>query len=275
MACYHPLEAWRTSGGIQLGKEARDGQPLRLPCGGCIGCRYDKARHWAVRCTLELEQHRRAAFTTLTYDEKTVPATLDRRHLQLWLKRLRKASGPTRPLRFFASGEYGETNHRPHFHAILYGLGEEDDDLINSTWGKGFTYTKDVTPAAIAYVAGYCSKKIGFKAERSERIDPETGEVYTWEPPFVQMSRRPGIGAHAKQWPQSWRQFAIHNGRRVPVPRYLHEAWKAVATADDVAALEYEKQQMGLLRDTTRKRLEAAERVAIARQRRTAEKRAL
>lgn len=263
------MRAWRTPGGIALGTYPPQNahvEPTQLPCGGCLGCRQDKAKAWALRCHLELQQHRDAVFTTLTYDDAHRPPTLQKPELQRWLKRLRKAMGATRPIRFFASGEYGEKTQRPHYHAILYGMAEREKHIIEDTWGKGFTKTVTVTPAAIAYVAGYTSKKLGWKLNREERVWDETGEVYTWEPPFIQMSRRPGIGAHAKQWRQSWRSFAIHNGREMPVPRYLHEAWKAAATEQEIEQLRKEKKEKASLRDTSKKRREAAEAIAVSKQ---------
>lgn len=250
----------------------KDSEQLQLPCGGCLGCRQDKARGWALRCHLELNNHRHAVFTTLTYDDDHLPPTLSKPDLQLWLKRIRKAAGK-RKLRFFASGEYGETRQRPHYHAIMYGLEERDADLVQETWKKGFTKTVNVTPAAIAYVAGYSAKKIGWKWNREERVWAETGEVYTWEPPFIQMSRNPGIGGTARQWPHSWRSYAVINGHRMPVPRYLHESWKAIAGADEIAKLEEERYRERLLRDTSKERREAAELIAIARQRLAGDKR--
>lgn len=239
---------------------------MRLPCGGCLGCRKAQARSWALRCHLETQQHTRAAFTTLTYDDQHLPVTLSKRHLQLYIKRVRKALGSKRPLRFFACGEYGERTHRPHYHAILYGADERDSDLLDNAWGAGHTKTVRVTPAAIAYVAGYTAKKIGFKEEAGqERIDYETGELYHWQPPFLQMSRRPGIGGHARCHANSWRSFAIYNGTPQPVPRFLHEAWKATASLEDLELLAQEKAALPR-KDLSPARLEAAEQIAVARQ---------
>jgi hypothetical protein len=224
------------------------------------------ARAWALRCHLELQQHPSAAFTTLTYSDDHVPPTLERRHLQLWLKRIRKAL-PSRSIRFFASGEYGETTERPHYHAIMYGLSSSDRDVVENTWGLGHAHTVNVTPAAIAYVAGYAAKKIGYKQTASlERVDPETGEVYHWVPPFIQMSRRPGIGGHARQHLSSWRLYAIHNGAKMPVPRFLHAAWKANATPLQKELLENEKYELTKNSDTSAPRLLAALAIAEAKQ---------
>lgn len=255
------------SGAISLWKEVSDSLPLRLPCGGCLGCRTAQAKAWALRCQLELKDHERAAFTTLTYDDNHLPATLSRRHLQLFLKRARKVLGSGRSLRFFASGEYGETNYRPHYHAILYGVDERDRDLLHDAWGSGHTKTANVTPAAIAYTAGYTSKKIGFRElEASDQIDYSTGEIYRWQPPFLQMSRRPGIGGKAREFINSWRLYAINNGQKMPVPRFLHNAWKLHATPAQLEELAFEKSQLANIRDSSEPRLKAAELIAISKQ---------
>lgn len=250
----------------------------------------DRAKHWTLRCSLENQRHRSSVFTTLTYDDEHLPPTLSKRHIQLFIKRLRKKSD--RPFRHFTAGEYGEQNQRPHYHSILFGLeAVEHGDVIERTWGKGFCKTVAVTPAAIAYVAGYAAKKIGFKMERGERVDPDTGEVYEWEPPFIMMSsggltrdkegnkiRHQGIGGWAKQHPESWRDYGIHNGNKVPVPRYLHQAWKDQATPEEIARREYERQERkmkGEPEGITKEQLQAAELLAAAKQRLQADRRKL
>lgn len=282
MGCHHPIRAWRTtSGNVLLNREAPDAAPLALPCGGCLGCRTSAAQSWALRCHLELHEHPSAVFTTLTYDEDHEPPTLSKHHLAAFLKRLRtNARRKTTPamarrVRFFASGEYGETTGRPHYHAILYGLNTNDEKLIQNSWQQGYTRTDVVTPARIAYCAGYTSKKIGFKREKRERVDPETGEVYEWQPPFIQMSRNPGIGGEARKYTESWRAYAVLNGTILPVPKYLHEAWKNLATTEQLEQLSYEKQQHRQGKQITHEQLRAAEEIAVAKQRIKADKRHL
>lgn len=260
MACFHPLQACQTKDRkIRIGQQLPGADLLYLPCGNCLGCHLATAKSWAIRCTLELQQHESAVFTTLTYDETHNPGTLQRRDLQLWLKRLRSSNGP---IRFFASGEYGETTKRPHYHAIIYGMAVQQQQQIQTSWGQGHTHTVPITAARIAYVAGYTSKKAG-QRRSNETVDPETGEVY--QPPFIQMSRRPGIGGHARQWPASWRSFAIHNNHRAPVPRFLHDSWKQQATEEDITELKNEKAQWAQERNTFQ-HLEAAEQIAKAQQ---------
>jgi len=121
-----------------------------------------------------------------------------------------------------------------------------------------------LTPAAIAYVAGYAAKKIGWKLENGERVDYSTGEVYEYQAPFVLMSRRPGIGGEARQYWQSWRKEAVYSGRKVPVPRFLHQSWLANVTDEQVEELR--KERLDIVRDTSKRALAAAEAHAVSRQ---------
>lgn len=264
-------------------------QQLLLPCGKCLGCLLNKTKEWALRCRLELQEHKTAAFTTLTYDNQHLPPTLTKRDLQLFLKRLRRlhekqakrggkknppcASPPegvrSRPsndptpgtLRFFASGEYGEQTKRPHYHAILYGLRPgEDDSIIQKAWGLGHTYTLPVTPAAIAYVVGYTSKKMGDRdrQKRQTLVDPDTGELLSeWQPPFILMSRKPGIGGDARKHTASWKNYAVDNGYKMAVPRFYHDAWKATATPEQIEKVQVEKRIRAQQHATTLDQLHA------------------
>lgn len=275
MACYHPIPAYRSpTGEITLHHEKQaDSQTLALPCGNCIGCRTNRAQAWALRCQLEYHQHPTAVFATLTYDDEHKPLTLDKEHVSAYIKKIRKQF--TNKLRFFASGEYGEITNRPHYHAIIYGLSEREAPRLEEAWTKGHVRIDPATPANIAYTAGYCSKKIGYRRTTHERSDPTTGEVYEWQPPFIQMSRNPGIGAAAKQFTDSWRLYAIKDGHKMKVPRYLHEAWQNQATAEEIEQLRNEIEQIARQTDNNKERRQAAEKIAEAKHRLQAEQRAL
>lgn len=243
---------------------------LRLPCGTCLGCRLSRARGWAIRCQLEADRHSELCWTTLTYDDERLPPTLRRSDLQFHLRSLRKKMRGQK-VRFFAAGEYGERTYRPHYHAIMFGAGQEAP--IQECWPFGFARVDPLSPAAIAYVAGYASKKLDYAREPEDRIDYSTGEVFRWQPPFIQMSRRPGIGGDAREFWRSWRHSAIWDGSEVPVPRYLHEAWKAHVTDADITALQVERE--GLPHYADRDSLAAAEVTAFAKHDLTSEKRYL
>lgn len=291
MACFHPIRAWRSALGVVVLREPSQASEsgyeyLRLPCGSCLGCRKARALEWAHRCWLESQAHEEQCWTTLTYDEDSVPSGLVKDHLSAWLKRLRSRVAP-RTVRFFASGEYGERTDRPHYHAILFGLPRAEKAIAES-WPHGFVRVDPLSPAAIAYVAGYAAKKIGWHSTYEpmwgeyERLDRETGEITAgryknWlkQPPFILMSRRPGIGAHAKKHWASWRRTAVYHGRQIPVPRFLHQAYLENASPESIQQLTQEKQRDSLLRDTSLARLQAAENIAASLQSIQAQKRIL
>lgn len=241
MACFRPLRAYRAHGGgvVFNRKEGFPDLPLDLACGQCIGCRVERSRQWALRCVHEASQHDRNCFVTLTYRPGDVPpdGSLDVRHWQLFAKRMRKAIGP---FRFLHCGEYGETNFRPHYHALIFGqdFGRDrklwrrdgDQELFTSQqledlWGLGFCTIGRLNYQTAAYVARYTLKKVtGDKAEEHyRRIDLETGEEYSVRPEYATMSRRPGIGAtwfdkfHRDVYPAD---EVIHEGRSYRPPVY-------------------------------------------------------
>lgn len=158
-------------------------------CGQCLPCRVNKRRLWTHRMMLESMLHGDSAFVTLTYSPDDLPkgGTLVLKDLQLWLKRLRRAVAP-RKLRFFAVGEYGDTSFRPHYHAAIFGLNREEDQVVSSTWGKGSVFLGDLTSDSAAYICGYVTKKMTSKEDK--RL---CGKL----PEFARMSLRPGIGADA------------------------------------------------------------------------------
>lgn len=125
MPCFHPIACWQRAPGekpvFSMRNLSATHELIYVPCGRCIGCRLEHSRKWAMRCMMEASMHEDNSFITLTYDEEHLPVgrSLVPRDLQLFLKRLRKAVDV--PIRFFACGEYGELNQRPHYHAIIFG----------------------------------------------------------------------------------------------------------------------------------------------------------
>ena len=197
---------------------ARFGQPFRVPCSQCIGCRLERSRQWAVRLVKELKSHERSCFLTLTYSDKFLARTrsglptLHKEDFTLFMKRLRKYY-PPKSLRFFQCGEYGERTQRPHHHAIIFGTdfvermlpdGEfvadrfqvEDSrsgfpqfesKFLNKIWRHGRVVISEVSFESAAYVARYCVKKVTGKGADFHY----QGRV----PEYVTMSRKPGIAA--------------------------------------------------------------------------------
>lgn len=167
---------------------------LRVPCGRCVSCRMRRAREWSLRLECESKYYTDVCFTTLTYNDSSMPfniykisgsedivledyirgveldsyssisddsyffPTLYSRDLQLFMKRLRKCLDY--PIRFYAVGEYGSKFQRPHYHLIFFGLKPEDWKYVESSWSYGFVLNKPFYPETCVYVAGYIQKKL-------------------------------------------------------------------------------------------------------------------
>lgn len=179
------------------------------------------------------------SFVTLTYTPEHLPddLSLDLRHWQLFMKRLRERVGSK--VRYFACGEYSDTNFRPHYHALIFNYWPKDATFLKKTergdhlykssfldevWGLGHTFTGRVTYQSAGYVARYVMKKQNgdFADRRYSRVDPE-GRTYLVKPEFAVMSRNPGLGA---EWFDKFKSdafpsdFIVIEGQKLPVPRF-------------------------------------------------------
>lgn len=143
------------------------GERVPVPCGRCPPCKVRRVNDWVFRLLQEDKNHTRSLFVTLTYDTETVPIspngfmTLKKSDLQNFFKRLRKRIG-IKGLKYYACGEYGSTNKRPHYHAIIFGV-EHIDDIAHA-WtldGKpiGMVHIGNVSGDSIAYTMKYIDKK--------------------------------------------------------------------------------------------------------------------
>lgn len=261
MSCYHPLLGiWRgeyTSTGakkyhIEGNLDPNDCPHLLehvvIPCGKCIGCRLDYSRSWADRMMLELETAKKGLFVTLTYDNEHLPVcqydedgfplygSLQKRDCQLWMKVLRKRFEGVR-IRFYLAGEYGENTLRPHYHAILFGIGLCDlpdlvphgtnelgdkyfiSPMLSETWDRGFVLVSDVSWKTCAYVARYVTKKLNGPWS----IDYA---IRNCIPEFSLMSRKPGIGRlYLEEHPDCLDYENINistaeSGLKIRIPKY-------------------------------------------------------
>ena len=237
MACFYPVHGKRQEGGeiawapgaVPDGWGRHESEIVRS-CGQCHGCRLERARQWAIRLLHERRIEPKCRFITLTYDNEHIPwnGSLDKEHVQLFFKRLRrerctcrtpktgkKAKVCAQPtvcgLRYYAVGEYGERTLRPHYHAIVYGAdwsedqeqvgtGKHGDPLFRSealdkVWGKGRCWMGDVSYESAAYCARYVMKKQTGEEAELHYVREVDGVVTPVEPEFSLMSRKPGIGA--------------------------------------------------------------------------------
>lgn len=203
---------------------------------------------WALRCVHEAQSHKENSFITLTYNDEFIPSdgSLDKRHFQLFMKKLREELSPKR-IRFYHCGEYGPKLARPHYHAILFGHQFTDLKLhsdrkgtrlyrsatLARIWGKGFVTVGDVNINSAGYVARYCMKKItGEQADYHYlTVDPHTGEILgNLQPEYNTMSRKPGI---ARDWYETYSSDVypsdgiFHKGQTHRPPRYYDSMFES------------------------------------------------
>lgn len=221
---------------------------------------------------LEAMQNEENAFVTLTYSDGELPwlklgskdfsglrATLEPRHLQLFLKRLRRVIAPLK-VRFFGVGEYGEDGDRrevwnPHYHVALFGFprcsyGDSRWSarqpcrcascvVVERCWNRGFVGLGAIEMKSAQYIAGYTVKKM--TGADDARLG---GRV----PEFARMSLRPGIGAIGLAAVASacgvggYVQRAgdvpaqlDHGGRGLPLGRYLRRKLREECGLDAAA----------------------------------------
>lgn len=292
MACFRPLKAYyKPGGGICFdAKNGYQDRRLELNCGKCAGCREKKAREWAVRICHEALMHTRKikvdgaiadvpnnCFITLTFRPQELPenGSVCKRDLQLFFKRLRKKIGP---FRYFACGEYGEEDQRPHYHAILFGHDFHADKVyfkkgtkgfpiyvsktLTDVWGKGFTTVQDVGFESARYVARY-----GAKSSKSPgAFDDPKGRARE----FIVMSRggRNGPGGIGLSWIREFGRSDVFphddcvvEGRKVSPPRYYDNQ----LDDEELKIVKAERRRRVDLSEFTPERLKSREKVLEAR----------
>jgi len=276
MPCFHPQTAYTRRRPNSEGKKPisfkwvagiHNELPITLPCGGCIGCRLERSKQWAIRCVNEASQHSQNSFITLTYNDANLPrqdgpeghpGNLEKSDYQKFMKRLRKKFGNN--IKFFHCGEYGEDKGRPHYHACLFNHDFEDKKLwkivrgnplytsaaLSERWGLGFCSVGAVTFQSSAYVARYILKKVtGLPAaSHYEWVDPETGEIFQRAPEYATMSK--GIG---ESWIKKFQadvypdDFIVIDGKKHKPPRYYDKqvkenAFEAIRQSRSIRAMK-------------------------------------
>lgn len=274
MTCYEPVKVFRSAnvnpdtgkrplefGTRRLATGVLPVDLLTIACGRCRGCRSDRAADWGIRCSHEVSSHKLGGvFVTLTYDSEHLPANASvvKRHVQLWQKRLREAVPRGVKLRFYGAAEYGERRKRPHYHYLIYGYDFPDrklytvtplghrlwsSPLLEDSWGMGHARFGAVSFESARYCAGYImDKELGGDFGRYDRVNSETGETWKVEPEFSTMSLKPGLGYDwfkkfgGDVWPGD---FVVIDGRKMKPPKYYE-------TLIDEALLEEVKRKRKL-----------------------------
>lgn len=290
MVCYHPVKAYRPLSRLEGGRLVFSSQkalnpdnPVMLPCMGCVGCRADRAQEWAARCYHESQMWPANSFITLTYSDEHLPDdySLSKREVQLFMKKLRKEL--ITPIRFYACGEYGPENLRPHYHSLIFNYDFPDKIFWKTTptgdrlytsfqlerlWGKGFCTIGDVTHKSAGYCAEYVMKKITGERAASHylRTHPVHGGVVHVQPEFALQSRRPGIGA---TWFEKFKSdafptdFIVVDGKMRAVPKFYSKKLEE----EELTKIKRRRKAASIPRkpDNTKERLAVREEVKRAR----------
>lgn len=151
-------------------------EKVPVPCGRCPNCKLRRVNSWVFRLLQEDKVSTSGHFITLTYDTRHVPIspngfmTLQKQDFQKFMKRLRKQC-PTAKLKYYACGEYGSSNNRPHYHAIVFNC--PDENMYVNAWELGSIHIGKVSGDSIAYTMKYIDKQKGKKLHARDDRQPE------------------------------------------------------------------------------------------------------
>lgn len=198
--------------GMRATKDGVIVPPCLVPCGRCIQCLQAKRAAWSFRLKNELIVAKSAHFLTLTYNDDTIPENyqLEKWQLQRYFKRVRSE---TPNIKYYAVGEYGDKNGRPHYHAIVF---NSDPCVLSDKWkvaGKhlGITHCVTANDATIHYVTGYVLKKYGEMDDKTGVSVDTYGDKFVR--PFAIMSKGLGISyvENAKDYHITNETFRAHD----------------------------------------------------------------
>lgn len=193
------------------------------------------------------------------------PWSLDQKELKTFIKRLRHKFGTG--IRYFACGEYGDENKRPHYHLILHGIDFRDihfktsgdhklyiSEDLNKLWPHGYAYVGAAEYDTAAYIARYITKKINGDMAENHYMHwcPSTGEGTPIAKEFANMSRMPGIGS---TWLNKYmddvypNDYVVINNHQIKPPRFYDKILKEVNPTmyDQVKAKRREQTEKELI----------------------------
>lgn len=204
-------------------------------------CIKRRVSAWSFRLMEEEKKSSSSYFITLTYHNNNLTytenglATLVKRDVQLFMKRLRKQNDEK--LKYYLCGEYGSDTERPHYHVILFNAKLE---TIQKAWNLGQIHYGTITEASVGYTLKYISKpsKIPYH-DRDDR-----------QKEFPLMSK--GIGKrYMTENMIKWHKADLENrmycnikdGKKICMPRYYKDKI-------------YNQDERGILKSVHTKRLQ-------------------
>lgn len=230
-------------------------------CGGCEQCNAEKANNWVVRNYYEAQSNEKIAFITLTYEVN--PVILIKKDLQNFIKRLRAKLKyhKDEKIRYFACGEYGTLNGRPHWHLILYGFEDLNkryldinkkknivyqSPLIQETWGLGRTSIQEFSTYEIPYISLYQTPKERFK--RAYKLTREKAknlrELYNSKMYKISKKRRKEMVNGLKEYEDEMKKtkskyYAIKESNTWSIALGWEKFYEKYANAKEYTFIEY------------------------------------
>lgn len=229
MQCLRPLKA----GGFDYNGNITKNplvaiKSLHFNCRKCLPCRLNIAKEKAIRSWHESRVcPGENMFLTLTYsDDHLKSPFLIYEDWQLFAKKLRKKAGKKLPI--MVTGEYGDKNKRPHWHALIFNYFPSDahkdrtndrgeqlftSKIIDDLWGYGKHDFGEVSIDSASYVARYAAKKL----------------VHGWDGthPYEPIHKTSSKNAIGKRWIEQYYEHTFENGlvvlpngSKAKIPRY-------------------------------------------------------
>lgn len=244
MGCLYPIK-------IATGLTSVDRRVVTVPCGKCPECKQRRLNSWVFRLKHHLRAHKYSCFLTLTYEDSYLPVylgvldlpgvhrnpgafelygvpiypTLVKSDLQKFFKRLRKkfrckdeiTNKYVNPdISYYAIGEYGGHNARPHYHVLLFSNTIDVSSLDYSWfWHFGFFKVEPVHFESLKYVAKH-------------HLEPKDYNNYEHcEKPFSLRSKKLGITFVTDKVVRYYKSNPVPvvniDGYRHCMPRYIRE----------------------------------------------------
>ncbi|QXN75049.1 replication initiator protein [Microvirus mar14] len=134
------------------------GQPLsylKVPCGKCAACLYNRQQQVTSRVLLAYEQYPFRVFATLTF--QTEPETPNEAFCEFkkFRDRMRKAGYP---FYFVVTLEFCPTTDRIHLHSIILSNNQIPYEIIRKQWKSGYSWLEAAPVSTVDYVCKYITK---------------------------------------------------------------------------------------------------------------------
>ena len=132
----------------------------------------------------------------------------------------------TKPIKYYAVGEYGSKTFRPHYHAIIFNLEPSTVNALNQIWGLGHVGIGTAEIASVHYTTKYV-------------IQPTAKDL--WEPmapPFSLISKGMGkayLDSNGFHHKKALQNFVVGHRGTARLPRYYADKLFSIADKERIS----------------------------------------